>query len=168
MIKLTKNFSLEELSSTNKARYQKKNLEIAKRKHQVNLTLLAHLFLQPLRDIVKRPVIVTSAYRYYWLNRAVGGSKNSQHRYAEAVDFVVRDHGPEDLEKVFLNIKDGRSFDTTLVSQCILETRSGKKGNWQWIHLGMMTDRFRKFKKYQFKGPQFLWTVNGRDYAIWE
>ncbi len=168
MTQLTKNFSLEELAFTDKKKYQQKNLEIVTRKHRVNLTLLAHL-LQPIRDLVKRPVVVTSGYRYYWLNRAVRGAKHSQHRYAEAVDFVVRgDHGPEQLERVFLNIKDERVFDINLISQCIIETRSGKKGDWQWIHLAMITDRFRKSKKYRFEGPQFLWTINGRDYQIWE
>lgn len=45
--------------------------------------------LQPLRDALGVPVVVSSGYRCAAVNAAVGGVPNSQHIYGEAVDVVV-------------------------------------------------------------------------------
>ncbi|WP_372741529.1 D-Ala-D-Ala carboxypeptidase family metallohydrolase [Neptunomonas sp.] len=43
--------------------------------------------LEKYRSVAGRTIIV-SAYRCYWHNRAVGGAKYSQHKYAKAADLV--------------------------------------------------------------------------------
>lgn len=53
------------------------------------LRQLAWGILQPLRDAVGVPVNVTSGYRSPAVNRAVGGSRTSQHVLGEAADIVV-------------------------------------------------------------------------------
>lgn len=53
---------------------------------------MAHLFLQPFRDAVKKKVVITSALRRGELNGLVGGVPNSDHcynRFSAAVDFRV-------------------------------------------------------------------------------
>lgn len=51
-----------------------------------NLLSLCRNLLQPLRELVGRPLIVTSGYRCPALNRAVGGVAHSQHLVGEAAD----------------------------------------------------------------------------------
>lgn len=52
------------------------------------LNLLFYV-LQPLRDKLKKAVIVVCAYRNYEVNRLVGGSKTSQHLKGQAADIKV-------------------------------------------------------------------------------
>ena len=56
------------------------------------LRMLATNVLQPVRDHFDAPVIVTSGFRADALNRAIGGSRTSQHVLGEAADFTVRGH----------------------------------------------------------------------------
>ena len=42
--------------------------------------------LQRVRDLIKKPIIITSAYRTKSYNTAIGGAKASQHLTASAVD----------------------------------------------------------------------------------
>jgi len=51
-----------------------------------NLRALCEKVLQPLRDAMGRPMRVNSAYRGPEANKAVGGSKTSQHMTGEAAD----------------------------------------------------------------------------------
>jgi zinc D-Ala-D-Ala carboxypeptidase len=53
------------------------------------LRRLCALVLQPLRDVVGGPVVVSSGYRSPELNRAVGGAKASCHMAGRAADIVV-------------------------------------------------------------------------------
>lgn len=50
--------------------------------------------LQKLRNVLGKPILVTSAYRSEAHNREVGGAKNSQHRLAKAFDVVMTNHDP--------------------------------------------------------------------------
>jgi uncharacterized protein YcbK (DUF882 family) len=53
-----------------------------------NVKLLAEQ-LQVLRSIVNEPIHINSAYRHEAYNKAIGGSKRSQHLLAKAADIVV-------------------------------------------------------------------------------
>lgn len=55
-----------------------------------NLLLLIINVLQPLREYVKKPIIITSGYRCPELNKKVGGVANSQHLTGQACDFVIQ------------------------------------------------------------------------------
>lgn len=46
--------------------------------------------LQKVRDIIKKPIIITSAYRTKSYNTAIGGALYSQHLTASAVDSHAR------------------------------------------------------------------------------
>lgn len=54
-----------------------------------NLCVLVDNILDPLRDLIGCPILVSSGYRCHLLNKAVGGSKNSQHMYGQAADILV-------------------------------------------------------------------------------
>lgn len=54
-----------------------------------NLTQLVDNILDPLREEYKKPIRVNSGYRSDALNKAVGGSKTSYHRYGLAADITA-------------------------------------------------------------------------------
>ena len=54
-----------------------------------NLEALVYNVLDPLRDAYGKPIIVNSGYRSNTLNAVIGGAKNSQHMYGEAVDITT-------------------------------------------------------------------------------
>lgn len=54
-----------------------------------SLVRLTTYTLDPLRDYLGLPVVITSGYRCTTLNAFVGGTLTSQHTYGNAVDFIV-------------------------------------------------------------------------------
>lgn len=54
-----------------------------------NLRALCLTLLEPLRVELGRPMVITSGYRPFWLNEAVGGSKTSAHMKGLAADIKV-------------------------------------------------------------------------------
>ena len=54
-----------------------------------NLKKLVEYILDPLRERYGKPIHVNSGYRCDALNKAVGGSKTSQHRYGLAADITA-------------------------------------------------------------------------------
>lgn len=83
---LTKNFTLEELSNSSTAK--RLGIDNIPNNEQVNnLRLLCEKVLQPIREKYGKPIIITSGFRCEKLNKAVGGSQKSEHRYGMAADF---------------------------------------------------------------------------------
>jgi len=83
-MRLTSNFTLAELTVTNTGIANTPTLG-----EMVHLRALAEKILQPLRDDLRRPVLVNSAFRSEHVNRAVGGTATSQHRLGQAADIRV-------------------------------------------------------------------------------
>ena len=84
--RLTEHFGFFELTRTDKAEYQ----ELNRRKAVCcvpQLKLVCVTALEKVRTHYGRPVIVHSGYRCFELNKAVGGSANSQHMLGQAADF---------------------------------------------------------------------------------
>ena len=71
--------------------------------HKDALYWLTVTLLEPLRLHLDCPVVITSGYRSDELNNLIGGSRNSQHMYGEAVDFIIRD---KPLIKAFEWLRD--------------------------------------------------------------
>jgi len=87
-MQLSKNFSLHELTVSETA--TRDGLKNVPNKAQTqSLIALCQNVLQPLRDRIKRPIVVTSGFRSVSVNRRIGGSKASQHCKGQAVDFIV-------------------------------------------------------------------------------
>jgi len=85
-MKLTENFSLEELLESPTARRKGFNEQFEPPDEVVNnLRELCIHILQPLRNHVG-PINISSGYRCPRLNKAVKGAKNSQHLTGEAAD----------------------------------------------------------------------------------
>ncbi len=127
-MKLTSNFTLNELVYSVTAEANKidnrPNVKVV-----ANLKALCENVLQPLRDYLGCPFIVSSGFRCAELNKKVGGRSNSQHLLGEAADFVVPQRN---LKDVFNYIKGHLKYD-----QLLFEYDSS--GN-RWIHVSYRAD----------------------------
>tara|TARA_R110002020_G_scaffold92899_2_gene224473 strand:- start:19579 stop:20073 length:495 start_codon:yes stop_codon:yes gene_type:complete len=131
-MRLSKNFTLSELTRSNTARRLGIN-NTPSTEEVYKLTLLATELLQPLRERLGA-LRVTSGYRSKELN-AIFGSKNSQHCKAEAVDLQYIRRGKMDNIKIWeALIMENLEFD-----QCILEfgdaTEYVNPDYPDWVHL---------------------------------
>ena len=127
-IKLTKNFTLDEMCKSRDARKLRIN-NVPSPKEVARLKVLCEKVLQPLRDYMGVPVIINSGYRSPELNKKVGGVRDSQHVKGEAAD--IRCETKSYAVKVITFIMMQLEFD-----QLILER---KKGTY-WVHVSYTTD----------------------------
>jgi zinc D-Ala-D-Ala carboxypeptidase len=92
---LSPNFTLDELTASQTA--DRRGLDNQPTPdHLENLKRLA-AFLEDVRALIGKPLVVTSAYRSPEVNAAIGGSKSSQHMLGCAADFVVRGMAPKQV-----------------------------------------------------------------------
>ena len=120
-MKLTLNFTLEELTHSEIAERQgidnTPNEEV-----KANLVRLAK-FLEQVRTVLGRPVMVNSAYRSPAVNTAVGSKPTSQHCLGCAADIKVPGLTPDNIVKELL--KTNLEYD-----QLIREFDS-------WVHISI-------------------------------
>ena len=93
----------------------------------INMTGVASNIFEPLRLWVGGPIKINSFYRCPKLNRAIGGSKRSQHCEGRAVD-IDDTFGYKTNAEMFNYIKDNLNFD-----QMIWEF--GDDNNPAWVHI---------------------------------
>ena len=134
-MKLTQHFSLAEVirSATAQKLGIDNSLDTSAKADQTivrNLKALSENILEPLRNYACQPIVISSGYRCPALNKAVGGSKMSQHLTGEACDI----HIPSISQgRLWLEwIMDNTSFD-----QLIWERN---KGGTHWIHVSYKAD----------------------------
>ena len=129
--KITKNFSLEEFTKSCTA--DRKGIDNTP-SHEVknNIARLVKEIMQPIRDKYKKPIVINSGYRCDALNKAVGGSRTSQHCTGEAVDFETT-NGVND--KLFRLVKEMVEKGEIQCGQLIWEY--GSKKNPNWIHISL-------------------------------
>lgn len=100
-----------------------------------NLRNLCTKVLEPLREHLGQPVVITSGFRSKRLNETVGGVKNSQHLRGEAADLMVE--GEKQARDWIRWMMDFLEFD-----QLILE----KKGKKVWVHVSLKRNRQQVLK----------------------
>lgn len=83
------NFTLSELIYSDTAnKYNINNMpDIQSLDCMLNLIVFC---LQPVREMLQKPMIITSGYRCKLLNTKIGGVLSSQHTMGQAVDFYVK------------------------------------------------------------------------------
>ena len=69
-----------------------------------NIKIVA-INLQILRDYVDAPITINSAYRCAKHNKAIGGSKKSQHKLGKAADIVVHSFSPDEVFDIVQNLR---------------------------------------------------------------
>lgn len=90
-----------------------------------SLTKLIEAVLDPLREAYGKPITVTSGYRCPVLNKAVGGSKTSDHMNGCAADIVGTPNTPKENKRLFNLIQELKlPFDQVIDEK-----------NFSWVHV---------------------------------
>lgn len=126
--KLSPHFSYREMARTDHRKYAEVNL-LEALDFVPSITAVAVTLLEPIRAHFGAPVIVHSGFRGNRLNRAIKGSKTSQHMKGEAADFHVVGVALKDVWQ-WIAYDSGMEF-----GQLILEGISA--GAPTWIHLSL-------------------------------
>jgi len=135
--KLSPNFTFFEMTTTNHRTYLDKNRAVVNDKDLLSAGYaVCSTSLEPIRLQFGVPVIINSGYRCYDLNKAIGGSKTSQHQLFQAADFYV---AGVDLLEVFEWIWKESYLRW---GQLILEGIS--QGNPTWIHISLSEPWYHK------------------------
>ena len=124
-MKLTKNFSLLELTKSQTAE-RKGIINTPSAEHQENLRLLCERVLQPIRDHFNRVVTISSGYRSPALCEAIGSKTTSQHAKGQAADFEIYGLSNQELANY---IRDKLDYD-----HLILEFWTPESPNNGWVH----------------------------------
>ena len=154
-LQLTPHFKLSEFEKS--ATAAKYGIDNTIPSHMVPvLQQLCQEVLEPLRQFVGGPVVISSGYRCNQLNIRVGGAYASQHTLGEAADIQLpltsytawddnRKHTDMEVARRWFNFLENHTdFD-----QLILETANGKD---YWIHVSCRKNR----KKNRHKVIRYL------------
>ena len=138
-MKLSENFTLEELIRSNTA--ERMGIDNVPKDEKVveNLRSLCLEVLQPLRDYVGAPVHINSGYRCPELNMVVGGVKNSQHCRGEAAD--IRIVSPKQGREWAAWIEDNCRFDQMLLER--------NKNGAVWLHVSCKRDASKNRQSFK-------------------
>ena len=131
-MRLSKNFVLSEITRSNTA----KRLNISNapdKEHLRNMQRLITNLIQPIRDGLG-PIRITSGYRSPQLNRAIGGSRKSQHCKGEALDLQFWKDGQMCNQEIYdWVLKQEIEFDQMI-----------NEFDYAWIHISLKEKDNRK------------------------
>jgi len=130
---ISKHITYKELIKSNTATRLGISNEPTK-EHLDNLKRVVNNIFEPLRCHFNVPIGISSAYRSKELNKAVNGSKTSQHCLGEALDIDADIFGKLTNSDIFHFIKDNLDFD-----QLIWEY--GNDLNPNWVHASFTNSR---------------------------
>lgn len=109
-MKLTENFSLEELTQSEIG--ARKGLDNTPNATEIANLVRTALLLEQVRALIKKPIIVNSAFRSKAVNDAVGSKDTSQHRIGCAADIRVPGMTPKQVVEAC--IKAGIPYDQVI------------------------------------------------------
>lgn len=135
-MKISANLTLKEVSKSLTATRRGIDNE-PKGEHLTALITLANNVFQPIREHFGKPISVSSGYRSPELNKAIGGSKTSQHCKGEAIDIDNDAREYPTNADIFWYIYDHLEFD-----QMIWEFGDDK--NPSWVHVSYKSEGNRK------------------------
>lgn len=98
-----------------------------------NLLTLIVECLQPVRNKLGKPMVITSGYRNDKVNRLVGGSSTSEHKKGMAADFVV--NGMTVQAVIEFIRKSGLKY-TQLIEE--------HSKNTSWVHISYNVNNLKK------------------------
>jgi len=135
---LSKNLTLKEVIKSNTATRLGIDNTLTS-EHLENLKVLAEELFQPLRDIIKYPIYISSGYRSKALNQAINGSENSSHCKGQAIDIDMDISGTDNVTNwdIFCTIKEELDFDTLIHEY-------GELGEPDWVHVSYVSDKLNR------------------------
>lgn len=144
--KITENFSFYELTNTSHTVLLERNREYAE-KLKDNLNLLG-LLLQDIRDVIGKPMTISSGVRCPELNKAVGGTADSRHQKGLAADIQI---SGMKAQAVFDAIRKAK---LPLLQKAIIEGVKSK----EWVHVQARTAT-------DTAPAQYYATIDGKNYS---
>lgn len=126
-MQLSKNLSLAEMIISSEAK-RKGISNMPTEEHLANMKKLAINVFQPIRDHFKVPIHISSGYRSLALNKAIKGSKTSQHVLGQAMD-IDMDGTSITNKQIFDYIKDNLVFDQLI-----------NEFDYSWVHVSYNTN----------------------------
>ncbi len=134
-MQLTKNFSLREFTKSQTA--ERMGIDNTPPEEIIpKLSFLATQILEPLREKIDKPILITSGYRCPELCEAIGSKPTSQHTKGEAVDIEAIGMSTLNLAEMIINHFD---FD-----QVILECYRKGDMNSGWVHCSLISGENRQ------------------------
>ncbi len=101
--RLSSNFTLDEMTaSQTAARRGLNNTPTALVEEELERLVLT--ILQPLRDKIGRPLVISSGYRSPSVNSSVGGSRESAHVFGRAADISVPGMPTQELARFIVGL----------------------------------------------------------------
>ena len=137
-MQLTEHFTLEEMTRSNIAR--QKGVKNEPNESQIeNLKLLCEYILEPIREKIGCPLVISSGYRSEKINTLVGGSKTSQHLLGSATDIQIFDKklNNKDLFDIIVSMVKNNEIQ---VGQVIWEFGETEPN---WVHVSIPSSRHR-------------------------
>jgi len=127
---LTPNFTLAEFTASDTA--AAKRIDNSPSTNDMRALQKTAELMEQVRAVCGgKPVLISSGYRSYALNRATGGSVTSAHRYGLACDFTIPQFGtPRAICEEL--IAAGLVWD-----QLILEFPTAEEPGGRWVHIGL-------------------------------
>ena len=99
-MKLTENFSLEEMTVSEIG--ARRGLDNTPNATEISNLVRTALLLEQVRALVKKPIIINSAFRSKPVNDAVGSKDTSQHRIGCAADIRVPGMTPKQVVEAIM------------------------------------------------------------------
>ena len=97
-----------------------------------NMLDLIYYVLQPIRDRLKKPMVITSGFRCKRVNELLNGAKTSQHLKGQAADFIVPGMA---VDEVIQFIRNSYIEYDQLIAE--------KNGSSEWVHISFSKDNNR-------------------------
>lgn len=135
---LSPHFTLEELTISNVA--ARSGIDNAPSEEAITQLRILTAGLEEIRELLGRPVHISSGYRCPELNKAIGGAPNSQHMSGNAADFICPRFG-RPVEICHRIVASAIEFD-----QLILE--------YSWVHVSFVESQPRG-SVLTFKGGRY-------------
>jgi hypothetical protein len=120
----------------------------------ITMQITAKHVFEPVRNHFNEPIYISSFYRSPDLNKAIGGSKKSQHCLGEAID-IDDVYSKASNADFFYYIKDRLEFD-----QLIWEFGDNESPDWVHVSYSLGNNRMRVLKAVKENGKtQYqIWT----------
>ena len=128
-MQITEHFSLKELTRSETAR--RAGIENKPSSAEMDNIYYTAQQLEKIREYVGRPIIVTSCFRSERVNKLVGGSPTSAHRYGLAADCDASGMTSLAFAKLLIKMRDDGALK---FDQLILEFP--ERGDGAWVHIG--------------------------------
>lgn len=117
-----------------------------------NIVFLIENLLDPIREKLGKPIIVTSGYRPKKLNAAVGGSPTSNHLTGCAADIHVKNGSNVEIIEALLEL--GITYDECIAEKSVFN-KKGELTDCSWVHVALKPSNNRR---------KFIYTVDMKNY----